>query len=318
MSTTTTARPESAGIAWPALIWIGFLHLGALLAFVPAFFTWQALLLCVVLHWLTGGIGITMTYHRLLTHRSFEARPKWLEYFLTAIGASASEGGAIGWVADHRKHHAHSDEDDDIHTPARGFGWAHMFWWMTPDITAIHTEEYYKKWAPDLLKDPVHRWMDKYFIIFPIAGAVALYAIGGMPFLVWAFFVRSVAVLHATWLVNSATHVWGYRSHETRDNSTNLWWVAVITYGEGWHNNHHAFQTSARHGMRWWEVDTTYWAIRVLGFLGLATKIKTPKVTHAAPIVSPQKAAKAAKKAARRYQAAQANDGEPELVAAGR
>ncbi len=138
-----------------------------------------------------------------------------------------------------------------------------------------------------------------------------------MPYLVWGFFVRSVLVLHATWLVNSATHVWGYRSHETRDNSTNLWWVALITYGEGWHNNHHAFQTSARHGMRWWEVDTTYWTIRPDAFVGLATKIKTPKMTHAAPIVSPQKAAKLAQKAGRPLQAAAPGDGEPELVGAG-
>ncbi len=317
-TSTTTTRPEPAGIAWASLIWIGLLHVGALLAFVPAYFTWQALLLCVVLHWVTGGLGITLTYHRLLTHRSFEVRPKWLEYLMTALGASASEGGAIGWVADHRKHHAHSDDEDDVHSPSRGFGWAHMFWWMTPDITAVHTDDYYKKWAPDLYKDPVHRLMDKYFILIPIAGAIALYAIGGMPYLVWGFFARTVLVLHATWLVNSATHVWGYRSHETRDNSTNLWWVALVTYGEGWHNNHHAFQTSARHGMKWWEVDTTYWTIRVMQFLGLAIKVKEPKITHAAPIVSPQKAAKAAKKAKVKVKAARSNDGEPELVGAGR
>jgi stearoyl-CoA desaturase (delta-9 desaturase) len=309
MTTSTTQPTKSAGIAWPALIWIGILHLGALLAFVPAFFTWQALALCVVLHWVTGGLGITLTYHRLLTHRSFEVRPKWLEYLMTIVGASASEGGAIGWVADHRKHHAHSDEEDDVHSPNRGFGWAHMFWWMTPDISAIHTDDYYKRWAPDLQKDPVHRWLDQYHIVFPILGAVALYAIGGMPYLVWGFFVRSVSVLHATWLVNSATHVWGYRSHETRDTSTNLWWVAIITYGEGWHNNHHAYATSARHGMKWWEFDMTYMTIQLMSLLGLARNIKLPKLTHAAPIISPKQAARIAKKKAK-----MARDGEPELA----
>ncbi|SIO59663.1 stearoyl-CoA desaturase (delta-9 desaturase) [Singulisphaera sp. GP187] len=275
---TTLSDPAPQKIAWAPLIWIGALHVGALLAFVPAYFTWQAVALCFFLHWVTGGLGITMTYHRLLTHRSFATRPKALEYVLTAIGCCASEGGPIGWVSDHRRHHAHSDEEDDVHSPNRGFGWAHMFWWMTPDITSIHTPEYYQRWAPDLCKDPVLRWLDKYFILFPILLGVGLYAIGGMPWLVWGGFVRSVFVLHSTWLVNSATHIWGYRSHETRDKSTNLWWVAVVTYGEGWHNNHHAFQTSARHGLRWWEVDMTYMTIRLLSFLGLAYAIKMPKI----------------------------------------
>ncbi|WP_406695391.1 fatty acid desaturase [Singulisphaera sp. Ch08] len=280
MSTTIT-RPAPQKIAWAPLIWIGALHVGALLAFVPSYFTWQALGVCVFLHWVTGGIGITMTYHRLLTHRSFATRPKALEYVMTAIGCCASEGGPIGWVADHRRHHAHSDEEDDVHSPNRGFGWAHMFWWMTPDITSIHTPEYYKRWAPDLYKDPILRTLDKYFIVFPILSAVALYAIGGMPWLVWGFFVRSILVLHTTWLVNSATHIWGYRSYQTRDHSTNLWWVALVTYGEGWHNNHHAFQTSARHGLRWWEVDMTYMAIRFLSFFGITYAIKMPKIPKA-------------------------------------
>jgi len=281
MTTTTAAPPDSQRIriAWGPVIWIVGLHLGALLAFVPAYFTWQAVGLCIVLHWLTGGIGICMTYHRLLTHRSFATRPKWLEYVLTAIGACASEGGAIGWVADHRRHHAHSDEPEDVHSPNRGFAWAHMLWWMTPDITSDHSSDYYARWAPDLNKDPVHRWLDKYHLLFPILTGIGLYMIGGMPWLVWGVFVRSILVLHTTWLVNSATHVWGYRSHETRDKSTNLWWVAILTYGEGWHNNHHAFQTSARHGLRWWEIDMTYLAIRAMSLVGMAHAIKLPKIT---------------------------------------
>ncbi len=301
-SMTRIARTEPAGIAWPALVWILFLHLGALLAFVPAYFSWSAVAVCVFLHWLTGGIGICMTYHRLLTHRSFATRPKAVEYVLTAIGCAASEGGPIGWVADHRKHHAHSDDPDDVHSPKDGFGWAHMFWWMTPDITSIHTPEYYNKWAPDLYKDPVLRFLDRWHIIFPIGLAAALYAIGyyttgsGMPMLVWGFFVRSILVLHSTWLVNSATHVWGYRTHQTRDDSTNLWWVALVTYGEGWHNNHHAFQTSARHGNRWWEVDMTYIAIKLASLVGLFYDVKLPKkerlVAATAPIVKPHKVAK--------------------------
>ena len=129
-----------------------------------------------------------------------------------------------------------------------------------------------QEWAPDLYKDPVHRWIDSYHFVFPILLFVALYAFGGMSWLVWGGFVRTIFVLHTTWLVNSATHIWGYRTHETRDSSTNLWWVALLTYGEGWHNNHHAFQTSARHGLRWWEVDMTYVAIRLMDALAWPTR----------------------------------------------
>lgn len=328
MTTNTISRPQSSGIAWPALIWIAALHVGALLAFVPSYFSWPALAMCLFLHWLTGGIGICMTYHRLLTHRSFATRPKWLEYVMTIIGTTASEGGAVGWVSDHRRHHAHSDEPEDVHSPNRGFGWAHMFWWMTPDITSEHTPEYYEKWAPDLKHDPVHAWLDKYHIIFPIMLGAALYALGyfttgsGMPMLVWGFFVRSVLVLHTTWLVNSATHVWGYRSHATRDKSTNLWWVAILTYGEGWHNNHHAFQTSARHGLRWWEIDMTYMAIRAMEFCGIAYAIKLPKLTRlgtGAPSAAgtgtdsaDQKAARKLKRSERRAaRKKRRSDGEP-------
>ncbi len=166
---TTTDTAKRATINWPAAIWILSLHVGALAGAESGVLLVERLAVCLFLHWLSGGIGICMTYHRLLTHRSFATRPKALEYVLTAIGCTASEGGPIGWVADHRKHHAHSDEEEDVHSPRRGFGWAHMFWWMTPDITAIHTPEYYKRWAPDLNRDPVLRFLDRFHIVFPIA-----------------------------------------------------------------------------------------------------------------------------------------------------
>lgn len=285
MNATTVPIAREQYVQWPALIWIAFLHAGALLAIWPGFFSWSGLLLCVVLHWVTGGIGICLGYHRLLTHRSFTC-PKWLEYAITITGCGASEGGAIGWVADHRRHHAHSDEEDDVHSPRHGgFSWAHFLWWMTPDVTARHSDAYLRRWAPDLMRDPVHRLLDRYFILFPLALAALLYALGGMSWLVWGFFVRNVLVLHCTWLVNSATHVpaWGYRSHETRDDSINCWWVALLTYGEGWHNNHHAYQISARHGMSWWEFDSTYLTIRLLEKVGLAKNVKLPKPTASSP-----------------------------------
>lgn len=281
MTTTTYPRSQSTHIAWGPVIWILAMHVGALFAFVPSLFSWEAVLVCLFLHWLTGGIGICLTYHRLLTHRSFALRPAWLEYVFTAIGCCASEGGAVGWVADHRRHHAHSDDPEDTHTPRQGFGWAHMFWWMTPDITSRHTPDYLRRWSPDLYRDRVHVILDRYHLVFPIALFALLFAIGGWSYLIWGGFLRTVLVLHTTWLVNSATHVWGYRSHPTRDDSTNLWWVAVLTYGEGWHNNHHAYQTSARHGMAWWEVDATYMFIKLMESLGIAYAIKMPKIRPA-------------------------------------
>jgi fatty-acid desaturase len=279
MTPTSTMRPESAGIAWAPTLWVAGLHAGGLLALMPACFTPQALAVCLILYWLTEGLGICLTYHRLLTHRSFGTRPRWLEYVLTILGCCASQGGAVGWVADHRKHHAHADDDHDVHSPNRGIRWAHMLWWVTPDIAIKHNAEYLRRWAPDLYRDPVHRFIDRCHLLFPLLMFGGLYALGGMPWLVWGGFVRSVAVLHSTWLVNSANHIWGYRTYETRDTSTNLWWVALLTFGEGWHNNHHAFQTSARHGLRWWELDMTYVVIRVLSVLRLAHSVKLHRIT---------------------------------------
>lgn len=289
--TSHTRRPAGE-IAWPAVLWIAGLHAGALLAFVPGFFSWPALAAGLVLHWMTGSLGVCMTFHRLLTHRSFALRPRWLEYPLTALGCCASEGGAVRWVADHRRHHAHADDEHDVHSPRRGFAWAHALWWVVPDLTPARTPEYYERWAPDLARDPVHAWLDRWHIAFPVLLAVVLFAIGGMPWLVWGFFVRTVLLLHSTWLVNSATHTWGARPYATRDTSTNLWWVAIVAYGEGWHNNHHAFPTSARHGLRWWQVDTTYWAIRLLALAGLAYGVKRARPAGAVrtdrpPAVSP-------------------------------
>src|SRR5881227_3053298 len=157
-----------------------------------------------------------------------------------------------------------------------------MYWWMLVEKGTEHSPAYYQKWSPDLERDAFHRWLERYHVLFPILLFAGLFAAGGMSWLVWGGFVRSVFVLHSTWLVNSASHVWGYRSHPTRDRSTNLWWVALLTYGEGWHNNHHAFQTSAAHGLRWWEIDLTYTAIWLMKSCGMAYNIKLAKIRSAA------------------------------------
>jgi fatty-acid desaturase len=267
-------RRFSEGVDWYVVFWLGVLHVGALAA--PFVFSWQAVVLTVFLGWLTGGIGICLGYHRLLTHQSFRTyRP--VKWFIAWLGGLAGEGSAVHWVANHRKHHALSDEVGDPHSPQDGPWWAHMFW-TTPNMRRSSYDEHNRRWAPDLMKDRMLIFLDRTFLLWQIVFGFALFGLGywlggsymGWSFVVWGMFVRLCYVLHATWLVNSATHMWGYRNYQTNDNSRNLWWVALLTYGEGWHNNHHAYPRMARHGHRWWEVDVTFVAIRVLETLGLA------------------------------------------------
>ena len=282
MSSSTTAdsiTADAVEIRWVPWLWVLSFHVGALLAFVPAFFSWQAILVGLGLHWLTTSVGISMTYHRLLTHRTYAVRPKPLEYLLTIIGSCAAQGGAIGMVADHRRHHAFTEQEHDTHSPVeKGLYWAHWKWWIYKNEFHSHTREYLQHWAPDLMKDPVHRVLNEIHFLFPVALLVALYAIGGMPYLVWAGFVRAVACIHSSWSVNSIGHSFGYRNFETRDESKNNWFIALITYGEGWHNNHHAAPTAAKIGMRWWEIDLTFEAIRMMKFVGLAYNVKIAKI----------------------------------------
>ena len=271
-STEKKVMAPSRGISWTPTLFIVGAHIGALFGFFT--FSWHALALCLVLHWITGGLGITLTYHRLLTHRSFEV-PKPVEYFLAILASLACQGGPVSWVSAHRLHHSKSDDEGDPHSPLQGFFWAHMGWCMS-NIASIHRYEDYAKFAPDLAKDPGHVLLDKIHIVWTLLLAAGLYAWGGWSFVVWGIFVRLVLVYHCTWLVNSAAHVWGYQTYDSKDQSRNLWWVALLSYGEGWHNNHHAFQHSARHGLKWWEFDSTYLMIQVMKFFRLARDIKLP------------------------------------------
>ena len=267
----------SKGVCWGIAGWLIFVHIGALAA--PFTFTWQALVLAIALHWLTGGIGICLGYHRLLTHGSFctYVPVRWI---FALIGGLAGEGSAIEWVANHRKHHAHSDSEGDPHTPLDGSWWSHVFWivWTSPPASL---ERHIQRWAPDIASDPGMVYLGRLFIplhlLFGVLVFAAGYWIGGVvlavSFLVWAVFLRLVLVMHSTWFVNSASHIWGYRNYVTNDNSRNLWWVALLTYGEGWHNNHHAYPRMAKHGHRWWEIDTTFWVIRLMQRLGLAWNV---------------------------------------------
>ena len=278
--TPKSSTGRRGGVQWSVVVAIGAMHLACLAA--PFFFSWSALALTAFLFWFTGALGITLCYHRLLCHRSFRT-PKWFEYVLVTIGCTAWQGGPIQWVGVHRIHHRHSDKDNDPHSPKHGFAWSHIFWCM---FSQPEGRDPFSA-ARDLTRDPWLRFIDKYFWVpqFLLAGLVFLggewcaslgMETSGLSWLLWGVCVRTVLVYHSTWFVNSASHTWGYRNFETNDGSTNLWWVALIALGEGWHNNHHAHQRSAAHGMRWFELDLTYLTIRLLACFGLAREIILP------------------------------------------
>lgn len=271
-------------IKWDILLGIAILHLGLL--FAPFTFTWKGFWVFFALQWITGGLGICLCFHRLLTHRSFEV-PKWLEYVLTLCGSLALQGGPIKWVATHRVHHAFSDRPQDPHSPTRGFLWAHMLWLFAYDAILDHPKRY-ARYASDLAKDPFYRFLNATHVLQTALLGLVLFLWGGWSCVVWGIFVRTVFCYHCTWLVNSAAHIWGYRTYDTGELSTNNWWVALLSYGEGWHNNHHAYLHSAAHGLRWWEVDVTYLTIRAMALCRLARKIQLPRGNPAKlpPIIS--------------------------------
>ena len=272
-------RKFQTGTNWiTATAMIGF-HIGAIAAFF--FITKGALLAALVLYFVGGMLGIGMSYHRLLTHRGYKTY-KWVEYFLTFCGTLALEGGPIFWVATHRIHHQKSDREGDPHTPREGTFWAHMGWILMGE-GLHHDSSVLARYAPDLCKDPVHVWLSKWHWTSNVVVGLALLAFGGIPYVLWGIFFRTTVGLHTTWLVNSATHLWGSRRFKTRDDSTNNWWVALLTFGEGWHNNHHAHPVSARHGLAWYELDLNWIGISTLRFLGLAWDVKVARIAQAIP-----------------------------------
>jgi fatty-acid desaturase len=266
------------GVNWLTLSIIAIFHAGALAAFF--FFSWQRLAVLAVLHVLAINVGVGMCYHRLLTHRGYQT-PKWVEYLMSICATMSLEGGPIFWVSTHRVHHQLSDQEGDPHTPREGGWWAHTGWLLFGN--AMHAQtELLQRYVPDLSRDRFHVWLSKYHWIPLTASGVVLFALGWLTggwenavgMLLWGAFLRVTLGLHATWLVNSATHLWGSRRFKTKDDSRNNWWVALLSGGEGWHNNHHAHPVSARHGLRWYEIDPNFYGIWLLSKIGLAKKIR--------------------------------------------
>ena len=270
---------KSERLNWPTTIAMVFFHLGALVGLY--FFTWKLFLITVLLYWATTGLGISLGYHRLHTHRSFKV-PTWLDYTFAVCGALTLEGGPISWVATHRIHHQKSDQLGDPHSPRDGAWWAHVGWLMFGEANHSNTRAM-AKYAPDLAKHKFYVWLNNYHWVPVVGMGVILLALGGWPLFFWGIFIRIVFGLHATWLVNSATHMWGSRRFDTRDDSRNNLWVALITFGEGWHNNHHAHPTSARHGLAWYEFDPSWLTLRLMRKIGLAKAVQVAKLDAQLP-----------------------------------
>ena len=263
-------------INWLTCVVLVWFHVQAIAAFFS--FTWTNLIVAAVLYWMSVGLGISMGYHRLHTHRGFSTS-KAFEYVLAVCGTLTLEGGPIFWVAIHRLHHQHSDQQLDPHTPRVSGFWSHLGWIIFGESHHNDTA-LMGRYAPDLGRDAFYRWLNTYHWVPLTVLGLSLLAVGGWPLVNWAIFLRVVVGLHATWFVNSATHMWGRRRFATRDDSKNSWWVALLTFGEGWHNNHHAHPTSARHGLAWYEFDPTWLELKLLRAVGIVWDVKAAKISE--------------------------------------
>lgn len=285
-------RPPSAThqIFWAYLSGFLMIHALSLLVFVPWLFSWSGVVVCIAGYYLIGAVGINLGYHRLLTHRGMVV-PQWLERTLAILGVCNLQDAPARWVGVHRMHHQFSDEHRDPHSPLVDFLWGHVGW-LVYQNKYLGTADFYDRYARDLLRQPFYRKLESYpvwagiyfghaFLIYLVGLAVGWAMTGdtmqgvqlGLSWLVWGVFLRTVLVWHVTWSVNSLSHLWGYKNYETRDHSQNNWFVALLTSGEGWHNNHHAKPRCAAHGHKWWELDFTYWAVLALEKVGLAKDV---------------------------------------------
>ncbi len=290
-------------IEWPFANCIILYHLIALLAFMPACFSWAGVIVAIVGYLILGVLGINVGYHRLLTHRGLVC-PKWLEYALAIMGVCCLQGSPARWVAIHRRHHHSPDRQGDPHSPLVNLFWGHAGWVVCKN-TALPRTAMSDPYAKDLIRQPFYYWLERHWVWFWIVVATWLiYFLGGfavalwlgdtnmeapafgLSVLLWGVFVRTVVHWHLTWAVNSVAHRWGYRNYDTPDNSRNNIVIGLLGGGEGWHNNHHADPRSARHGHKWWELDMAWLMIRGLVALGLARDVVLPSSNLASQVAS--------------------------------
>jgi fatty-acid desaturase len=280
-------------VVWLYASGIVVCHLVALLAFIPWFYSKTGVVLAILGLYVFGTLGINLCYHRLLTHRGLVC-PKWLEHFFAILGVCCLQDTPARWVAIHRQHHQHADQQPDPHSPWVNFFWGHVGWVLIENDDLARRSAF-ERYAKDILRDNFYKRLERNglwitvvvtsWALFFVAGAVVELLMGGSTInavqfgaslLIWGVFVRTVLVWHITWSVNSVAHLWGYRNYETDEDSRNNVFVGLIGAGEGWHNNHHAHPRSARHGHRRWELDLTWAIIRLLMALGLAKKVIIP------------------------------------------
>jgi stearoyl-CoA desaturase (delta-9 desaturase) len=239
-----------------------------------------AVAVCVA-SYLVRMFAITAFYHRYFAHRAFRtSRP--VQFLFALIGASSTQRGPLWWAAHHRRHHKHSDRAGDPHTPRKGLYWSHMGWFLSRKHFATEWEQ-----IPDLAKFPELRWLDRFDLVVPVLFAAGLFGLGawleraapglgtsGGQMLVWGYFISTVVLIHVTLTINSLAHKFGRRRYETPDDSRNNVWLALLTLGEGWHNNHHHFPGSARQGFYWWELDISYLTLKAMSWVGLVSDLK--------------------------------------------
>ncbi len=260
---------EDRTVAKSASIPFFAVHLLALAIFFVDFKWWYPVVAIGMYYFRMAAI--TIGYHRYFSHRAFKTS-RFAQFWLAFFATTSTQKGVLWWAAHHRDHHKYSDMEGDIHSPVReSLYWSHLGW-----ILAKRYDETKFDRISDFAKYPELRWLNKYHVIPPILVGVTMFLIGGWPLLVWGYFFSTVLLWHGTFTVNSLAHLWGSRRYETTDQSRNNLFIALITCGEGWHNNHHHYQSTANQGFYWWEVDVSYYLIRAAQALGIVWDVRTP------------------------------------------
>ncbi|HEX8705123.1 MAG TPA: acyl-CoA desaturase [Myxococcaceae bacterium] len=269
MRTDTSAPASDEKINWLSSIPYFGVHLMCLFVIMVGFKPVDVLVclgLYVVRMW-----GITAGYHRYFSHRAYKTN-RVFQFILAFVGTTATQKGVLWWAANHRHHHRESDTEKDIHSPIhKGFWFSHMNWILCDKYSETRFEA-----IKDFARFPELRFLNRFYLLPPIALAVALYFIGGFSMLVWGFFVSTTLLWHGTFTINSLSHIFGKRRYKTTDTSKNNFFLALITLGEGWHNNHHYHQNTANQGWFWWEVDLSYYSLKVLSWMRVVSDLRTP------------------------------------------